>query len=100
MCFVRYSPELAPADYHLFGPLKQHLDGKRFRNNEEVVQDIQEWLHSQPKDFFLSGIRKLPGRWRRCIANQGDCGKVTIMWKSKLCGKVTIMWKSNNCVEK
>jgi hypothetical protein len=24
------------------------------------------------KYFFLSGIRKLPGRWRKCIANRGD----------------------------
>ena len=67
-----YSPDLAPSDYHLFGPLKEHLGGKRFRNNEEVIQAVQEWLHWQPKDFFLSGIRKLPDRWRRCTANQGD----------------------------
>jgi hypothetical protein len=37
-----------------------------------VTQDVQEWLNRQPKDFFLSGIRKLPDRWRKCIANQGD----------------------------
>jgi len=37
-----------------------------------VTQDVQEWLHWQPKDFFLSGIRKLPDRWRKFIANQGD----------------------------
>jgi len=54
-----YSPDLAPSDYHLFGPLKEHLDGKRFRNNEEVIQAVQECLHWQPKDFFLSGICKL-----------------------------------------
>jgi len=43
-----------------------------FRNNEEVIQDVQEWLHWQPKDFFLSGIRKLPDRWPKCITNQGN----------------------------
>jgi hypothetical protein len=52
-------------------PLKEHLGGKRFCNNEEVIQDVQEWLHWQPKDFFLSGIRKLPDHWRKCITNQG-----------------------------
>jgi hypothetical protein len=36
------------------------------------MQDVQEWLHGQPKDFFLSGIRKFPDRWRTCIAKQGD----------------------------
>jgi len=49
------------------------MGGKRFRNNEEVIQDVQEWLQWQPKDFFLSGICKIPDCWRKCIANQGDC---------------------------
>jgi hypothetical protein len=26
----------------------------------------------QPKDCFLSGIRKLLDRWRKCIAKQAD----------------------------
>jgi len=67
-----YSLDLASSDYRLFGPLKEHLGGERFRNDEEVIQDVQEWLHWQPKDFFLSGICKLPDNWRKCIANQGD----------------------------
>jgi len=66
-----YSPDCASLDYHLFGPLKEHLGRKSFRNNEEVIQDVQEWLQWQPKDFFLSGICKLPDRCRKCIANQG-----------------------------
>jgi len=69
----QYSPDLAPSDYHLFGPLKEHLGGKRFCTNVEVIQDVQEWLHWQPKDFFLSDIiRKLPDHWCKCITNQGD----------------------------
>ena len=40
-----YSPDLAPSDYHFFGPLKEHRGGTRFRNNEEIIQDVQEWLH-------------------------------------------------------
>jgi len=67
-----YSLDLAPTDYHLFGPLKEHLGGKSFRNNEEVVQDVQEWLHWQPRNFFLCGTCKLPDRWRKCITNEGD----------------------------
>ena len=67
-----YSPDLAPSDYHIFGPLEEHLGRKSFHNNEEVTQDVQEWLHWQPEDFFLSGIRKLLDRWRKCIAYQGD----------------------------
>jgi len=66
-----YWPDLAPSDYLLFGPIKEHLGGKWFRNNEEVIQAVQEGQHWQPKDFFLSGNRKLPDRWRKCIANHG-----------------------------
>jgi len=51
--------------------LKEHLGGKIFSNNDELIQDVQERLHWQPKDFVLSGIRKLPDRWGKCIANQG-----------------------------
>jgi histone-lysine N-methyltransferase SETMAR len=28
-----YSPDLAPSDFHLFGPLKKHLGGRRFATN-------------------------------------------------------------------
>jgi len=42
-----------------------------FRNNEEVIQNVQEWVTLQPKYFFLTGIPKLPDRWRKCIASQG-----------------------------
>jgi len=63
---------LLPQTITSSAPLEEHLGGKSFHNNEEVIQGIQEWLHWQPKDFFLSGIRNLPDRWRKCIANQGD----------------------------
>jgi len=68
-----YGPDLAPSDCHLFGPVKEYLGRKRFCNNEEVIQVVQEWLHWQPKDFFLSSICKLPDHWRKCGTNQGDC---------------------------
>jgi ribonuclease HI len=32
-----YSSELAPSDYHLFGPLNEHLCGESFRYNEEIL---------------------------------------------------------------
>jgi hypothetical protein len=48
-----YSPDLAPSDYHLFGPMKRVLGGKRFRNNDEVVAAVQIWIHKQSKTCFL-----------------------------------------------
>lgn len=67
-----YSPDLAPSDYHLFGPLKEHLRGKHFRNDEEVMQASREWLLSQPQEFYAEGIQKLTRRWQTCIDKSGD----------------------------
>jgi hypothetical protein len=36
-----YSPDLMPRDFHLFGPLKEALAGKRFRTNDEVKLSVQ-----------------------------------------------------------
>jgi hypothetical protein len=66
-----YSPDLAPSDYHLFGPMKGFLGGKRFWNND-VIAAVQSWLHEQPKTFFETGIKKLPECWHKCIAVNGD----------------------------
>ena len=48
-----YLPDLAPIDFHVFGPLKVAMGGKNFRSDEEVQQAVHEWLRSQPKDFFF-----------------------------------------------
>ena len=34
-----YSLDLAPSDFHLFGPLKESMRGIHFQTNEEVAQD-------------------------------------------------------------
>jgi hypothetical protein len=67
-----YCPDLAPSDYHLFGPMKRVLGGKRFRNNDEVIAAVQIWIHKQPKTFFETGIKKLPERWHKYMAVNGD----------------------------
>jgi transposase len=67
-----YSPDLAPSDYHLFGPMKRVLGGKWFRNNDEVIAAVQSCIHEQPKTFFETGIKKLPKRWHKCMAVNRD----------------------------
>jgi histone-lysine N-methyltransferase SETMAR len=39
-----YSPDLAPLDYHLFGPLEDALRGSCFTSDEEVKKAVHEWL--------------------------------------------------------
>jgi len=67
----QYSPDLAPSDFHLFGPMKEHLRGQKFAN-DEVMEAVQSWLKATPKSFFLEDIRKLVDRWTKCVAKQGD----------------------------
>jgi transposase len=68
-----YSPDLAPSDHHMFGPLKEAMGGKKFRSDEELHQAVHEWLRTRPQEFFSKGIRALPVRWRKCVERQGDC---------------------------
>jgi len=35
-----YSPDLTPSDYHLFGPLKNALQGHRFSTDKEVQEAV------------------------------------------------------------
>ena len=69
-----YSPDLAPSDFHLFGPMKEHLHGQKFADDNEVMEAVQSWLKSIPKSFFLEGICKLVDQVR-CEAG-GLCRKI------------------------
>ena len=65
-----YSP--APSDYHLLGPLKNHLGGTKFSDDEAAKEICHEWLKSQPRDFYAKGIFKLVYRWEKCISVHGN----------------------------
>ena len=56
-----YSPDLAPSNFHLFGPLKESLRGLHFSSDEEVETAVRKWLKTQPVEFY-KGIK---GRKRR-----------------------------------
>ena len=42
-----YSPDLAPSDFYLFWKMKEHLAGKRFKDDEDLQRAVVEWLNSQ-----------------------------------------------------
>ena len=44
-----YSPDLAPADYHLFLSLQNHLNGKTFNSNEAVKNELIQFLPLRTK---------------------------------------------------
>jgi histone-lysine N-methyltransferase SETMAR len=44
-----YSPNLAPSDFHLFGPLKHHLSAEPLPDDEAVEREVIAWFRQQPK---------------------------------------------------
>ena len=58
-----YSPDLAPSDYRLFPKLKEHLHGKKFSSDNEVML---------PVPFFQDAAEMLELRWEKCINLLGD----------------------------
>jgi histone-lysine N-methyltransferase SETMAR len=67
-----YSPDLAPLDFHVFQPTKEHLRGQKFVDDNEVMEAVQNLLKATPKSFFVEGIRKLVDRRTKCVAKQGE----------------------------
>ncbi|XP_055911087.1 histone-lysine N-methyltransferase SETMAR-like [Eupeodes corollae] len=67
-----HSPDLSPSDYYLFRRVKEHLRGKRFDDDSEVMTTIEAFLEGQSKDFFSKGIMGLEKRWDKCIEVLGD----------------------------
>jgi len=67
-----YSPDIAPSDYHLFRPLKQHLAGKSFAKYEDLKLDITNFFESRPLEFWAKGIDDLPNRWANVVDNCGE----------------------------
>jgi transposase len=61
-----YSPDLAPSDYHHFPNLKNYLRGKHFESEEEVKEEVNNWIHSLPQNFFEQGIDALLTRSKKC----------------------------------
>jgi len=52
------NPDIAPSDYHMFGPLKEALHGCRFAS-DEVKNAMHMWLRSKPKNFLACKITRL-----------------------------------------
>jgi hypothetical protein len=67
-----YSPDLAPSDYYLFRSMASGLASQRFQNFAEVQNWVANWIQGQKKEFWWEGIRKLPERWAKVVASDGQ----------------------------
>ncbi|GFN94990.1 histone-lysine N-methyltransferase SETMAR [Plakobranchus ocellatus] len=67
-----HNPDLAPSDFHLFGPLKRHLGGKRFEGEDGLIGEVRDWFSKLGANFFTQDIYSLLPRWQKFIALHGD----------------------------
>ncbi len=67
-----YSPDLAPADFWFFPHLKEQIRGKVFPNVPALQDALMVEISHIPRQSFHDCIhRRLPNRWRKCIAVGG-----------------------------
>jgi len=68
---------MAPSVFHLFGPMKEHLRGQKFADDDEVMEAVQSWLRVTPKCFFSRGHPQACGQVDQvCCEAGGLCGKI------------------------
>ena len=67
-----YSPDLAPSDYHLFQSMQSALTGIRFTSEQDIKNWLDSFLAAKPAQLFWDGIHKLPERWEKVIASDGQ----------------------------
>jgi len=66
-----YSPDLAPSDFHIFGPLKDYLRGQKFEDDDSVQTATRAWFRQYSPDFS-NGFVNWRIRWEKCVARNGD----------------------------
>ncbi|GFS11427.1 mariner Mos1 transposase [Elysia marginata] len=69
--FPAHSPDLAPSDVHLFGPLKRHLGGMALKAEGDLVGELKNWFAHLDLDFFRVGIYSLLSRWKNALISMG-----------------------------
>jgi histone-lysine N-methyltransferase SETMAR len=68
-----YSPDFAPCDVFLFGHLKQHLEGKHFTTEDQMIAAVREVFDKIPLQMSQNVMENWQYRLRRCIQLGGAC---------------------------
>jgi hypothetical protein len=68
-----YSPDLAPSHIHLFGSVKVHLGGQKFKTDNKLKCCALNWLHSLDKTLHAAGISNLQDDGKMCWCKGRIC---------------------------
>ena len=64
-----YSPDIAPFDYYSMAHV---LADQQFSSYEDIEKWLHSWIASKDEHFYRNGIRALPERWVKVVANDGQ----------------------------
>ena len=67
-----YSSELTPSDYRLFPKLEEHLCGKKYSSDNEVMLSVNQWFAEVGQPFFQEAVEMLENHWEKCVNLLGD----------------------------
>jgi hypothetical protein len=56
-----YNLDIAPSDFHLFGPMNVRQGGLKFLTDNGCKSSVLNWLGSQSKIFHAAGTTDLAG---------------------------------------
>ncbi|GFR80642.1 U7 snRNA-associated Sm-like protein LSm11 [Elysia marginata] len=68
----RYSPDLAPCDFHLFPKMKENLRGQRFETEEDILRATKVAIKNLDKCSYITAFKDWLQRIEKC-ANNGGC---------------------------
>ena len=97
MQYFPYSPDLAPADFHLFPRLKLALKGRSFCNTTDI-RNVTEELKRRIQYVFQECLQQLYSRWQTCIVAQKDYFKgnvaymITLLCTTQKCSDSGNIW--------
>ena len=66
-----YSPDIAPSNFYLFRSMTHNLSELHFTLYENTKNLVGSWIASKDEVFFRRGVRMLPERWEKVVANDG-----------------------------
>ena len=65
------------------------LADRQFRSYEDIEKCLDSWIASKDEHFYRDGIRALPERWAKVVANDGQYTEKQIRRYRHNCGSLT-----------